>query len=50
MSGDFCPHWRLFSLVSPLILSVIVSISISVFTVVSVLSFGRELVDTFIHC
>ena len=49
MSGDFCSHWRLFCLVS-VILSVIVSISISVFTEVLVLSFGLELVDIVNHC
>ena len=46
---DVCSHWLSFNLVS-VIPSVIVSISISVFTEVSVLSFGLELVDIVNHC
>ena len=41
-NGDFCSHWLLFSLVS-VILSFIVSIPISVFTEVSVLSLDSNL-------
>ena len=48
-NGDFCSHWLSFGPVS-VILSVIVSIPISVFTEVSVLSFGLELVDIVNHC
>ena len=48
-NGDFCSHWLLFGLVS-VILGVIVSISISVFTKVSGLSFRLELVDIVNHC
>ena len=41
-NGDFCSHWLLFGLVS-VILSFIVSIPISVFTEVSVLSLDSNL-------
>ena len=46
---DLCSHWLSFNLLS-VIPSVIVSISISVFTEVSVLSFGLELIDIVNHC
>ena len=46
---DLCSHWLSFNLLS-VIPSVIVSISISVFIEVSVLSFGLELVDIVNHC
>ena len=48
-NGDFCSHWLLLDLVSA-ILYVIVSISISVLTEVSGLSFRLELVDIVNHC
>ena len=46
---DLCSQWLSFNLLS-VIPSVIVSISISVFIEVSVLSFGLELVDIVNHC
>ena len=48
-NGDFCSHW-LIIWPSSVILSVIVSIPISVFTEVLVLSFGLGLVDIVNHC